>query len=86
MEAEKLYDHHISVLAEAKYLESITEDLIYETYRDAIICDHTRSFVDFKQEHRDIYIRLKMRGIRPFRLVKFGALPPKLGDNAHKQL
>lgn len=74
------------MLAEAKYLESITEDLIYETYRDAIICDHTRTFVDFKQEHRDIYIRLKMRGIRPLRLLKVGALPPTLGDKANKEL
>ena len=48
MEADKLYDHHVSVLAEAKYLESITEDLIYEIYREAIVCDHTRTFADFK--------------------------------------
>jgi hypothetical protein len=48
MESDKLYDHHVSVLAEGKYLESITEDLIYETYRDAIVCDHTRTFADFK--------------------------------------
>ena len=51
--------------ADASYLESITEDIIYENYREAIICDHTRKFTDFKQEHRDAYLRLKMRGMRP---------------------
>ena len=50
--------------ADAKYLESITEDLIYEIYREAIVCDHARTFADFKQEHRDAYLRLKMRGMR----------------------
>ena len=53
------------MLVEGKYLESITEDLIYETYREAIVCDHTRTFGDFNQEHRDAYLRLKMRGMRP---------------------
>ena len=48
------------MVAEVKYLESITEDQIYETYREAIVCDHTRTFADFKQEHRDAYLRLIM--------------------------
>ena len=65
MEYDKLYDHHVSVLGEGKYLELITEDLIYETYHEVIVCDHTRTFADFKQEHRDAYLRLKMRGMRP---------------------
>jgi hypothetical protein len=51
--------------ADTSYLESITEDIIYENYREAIICDHSRQFADFKQEHRDAYLRLKMRGMRP---------------------
>jgi hypothetical protein len=55
--------------ADASYLESITEDIIYENYREAIICDHTRTFTDFKQEHRDAYLRLKMRGMRPASII-----------------
>jgi hypothetical protein len=63
------------VLGEAKYLESITEDLIYETYREAIVCDHTRTFADFKQEHRDAYLRLKMRGMRPASFITTVSIP-----------
>ena len=55
--------------ADVSYLESITEDIIYKNYREAIICDHTRTFNDFKQEHRDAYLRLKMRGMRPASMI-----------------
>lgn len=49
-----------------KYLSSsITEDLIFEFYRDAIISDHSLPFEGFTQDHRDAYLRLKTRGVRP---------------------
>jgi hypothetical protein len=79
LEADKLYDQHLSVLREAKYLESITEDLIYETYREAIVCDHTRTFTEFNQDHRDAYLRLKMRGIRPASFISPVSFPQNLG-------
>ena len=85
MESDKLYDHHVSVLAEGKYLESITEGLIYETYREAIVCDHTRTFADFKQEHRDAYLRLKMRGMRPASFISPVSIPQHLGPNIEEE-
>ena len=53
------------MLQDVSYLTRLTEDTIYESYRDAIACDHTRPFIDFTQEQRDAYLRLKMRGVRP---------------------
>jgi hypothetical protein len=63
--ADLIYDHHAQLLTDFKYLTSITEDLIYELYRDAIISDHSLPFEGFTQEHRDAYLRLKTRGVRP---------------------
>ena len=65
--------------ADASYLESITEDIIYENYREAIICDHTRTFTDFKQEHRDAYLRLKMRGMRPSNFIPPVSIQQQIG-------
>jgi septin family protein len=73
------------VLADFKYLESITENLIYETYRDAILCDHTRTFADFKQEHRDTYLRLKMRGMRPFNFIPPVFIPQNFVANMKEE-
>ena len=61
-ETKKIEDDLESI---KNYLGKVRNDLIYETYREAIVCDHTRTFADFKQEHRDAYLRLKMRGMRP---------------------
>ena len=57
------------MLQDVSYLTRLTEDTIYESYREAIACDHTRPFIDFTQEQRDAYLRLKMRGVRPANLV-----------------
>ena len=73
------------MLADAKYLESITEDLIYETYHEAIVCDHTRTFADFKQEHRDAYLRLKMRGMRPANFIPPVSIPQHFGANMEEE-
>jgi hypothetical protein len=73
------------VVEEVKYLESITEDLIYETYREAIVCDHTRTFADFKQEHRDAYLRLKMRGMRPATFTSQVSIPQHLGTKMEEE-
>ena len=61
--ADLIYDHHASLLTDLNYLESITEDLLYDLYRDAITSDHSRLFSGFTQEHRDAYLRLKLRGV-----------------------
>jgi hypothetical protein len=75
----------VSVLGEGKYLESITEDLIYETYCEAIVCDHTRTFADFKQEHRDAYLRLKMRGMRPASFISPVSFPQQIGPDIEEE-
>jgi hypothetical protein len=73
------------VLAEVKYLESITEDLIYETYHEAIVCDHTRSFANFMQDHRDTYMRLKMRGVRPASFTSPVSIPQNFTTNKEEE-
>jgi hypothetical protein len=35
------------VLLDVSYLTRLTEDTLYDTYREAIACDHTRPFTDF---------------------------------------
>ena len=44
-------------------MKDITENLIYETYKCVIQQDHSGSFLNFTQEHRDSYMRLKLRGL-----------------------
>lgn len=35
--------------------------MLYEVYSGVIKNSHTRTFTNFSQEHRDIYLRLKFR-------------------------
>ena len=72
------------MVAEFNYLESITEDLIYETYREAIVCDHKRSYANFMQEHRDAYLRLKMRGMRPVSFPSPVSIPQHFTTNTEE--
>jgi len=57
------YDAFNKVLQDTKYLSEITDDILYECYGAAIRNDHARPFDGFTQEHRDAYLRLKLRGI-----------------------
>ena len=45
------------------YLQNLTEDVIYQILGHAIRQDNSQSFDNFSQEHRDAYLRLKLRGI-----------------------
>ena len=54
---------YTKVLEKCKYLGELTEDVIYQSYGDAIRHDNARPFDNFNQEHRDAYLRLKLRGI-----------------------
>ena len=66
LDAEKFYDHHRGLLISCAYLATLSEDnTLYDLYKDVVHRDHVRIFADFTQEHRDIYLRLKLRGLRP---------------------
>jgi hypothetical protein len=47
----------------SEYLADITEDTIYQTYRTAVQVNHSKGFEDFLQQHRDAYLRLKLRDL-----------------------
>ena len=57
------YASFTQVLQNNQYLSEITEDILYECYGAAIRNDHSRPFDGFNQDHRDAYLRLKLRGI-----------------------
>ena len=69
----------VSKLAESlnkvKYLAGIDESHIFNCYREEIINDNTTYFTNFEQDHRDIYMRLKFRGMREE--LKKDQLPPE---------
>ena len=46
-----------------RHLEGISESYIFEHYQPAIRQENDSTFDDFTQEHRDAYIRLKVRGV-----------------------
>jgi len=47
LEVEPLFDSNSMVLMDVTYLTELTEDTIYENYREAIAYDHTRPFIEF---------------------------------------
>jgi len=47
LEVEPLFDTNSMVLKDVTYLTELTEDTIYENYREAIAYDHTRPFIEF---------------------------------------
>ena len=47
LEVEPLFDSNNEVLKDVTYLTQLTEDTIYENYREAIAYDHTRPFLEF---------------------------------------
>lgn len=50
------------------YLESLTESCLFEAYRAALLHDTDKSFpVDFTQENRERYYRLKFRAFNAAR-------------------
>ena len=51
------------MLLSTEYLADVTEDVIYAALSDAIRYDQSIPFENFTQEHRDSYLRLKLRGI-----------------------
>ena len=57
------YGDFEKVLINSEYLADITEDFIYQAYRTGIQANHSRGFEDFSQDHRDAYLRLKLRDL-----------------------
>lgn len=62
-DANAHYDRFEQVLFNTAYLESVTEDVIYKNLGHAIRQENSEPFDNFSQEHRDAYLRLKLRGI-----------------------
>jgi hypothetical protein len=62
-DANTHFDEYEQVLIRTSYLQNLTEDIIYQTLGHAIRQDNSQAFDNFSQEHRDAYIRLKLRGI-----------------------
>ena len=51
------------VFTASEYLADITDDVIYEAFSDTLRENHIQPFVNFNQDHRDQYIRLKFRSL-----------------------
>ena len=46
-------------------MEELTEDYLYSCYSKTLLTrSDTQAFTDFTQEHRDIYLRLKLRAVQ----------------------
>ena len=46
------------------YLDSISFDLIFKEYRQALLRDNERPLDNFNQEHRDLYMRMKFKALK----------------------
>jgi hypothetical protein len=54
-----------AAMIEAESIEEISEDQLFEVYKEAIKRNHSAPFEDFTQLNRDAYTRLKFRAISP---------------------
>ena len=59
----------------SKYLKEITDDVIFKALSDTIKENHNQPFVNFNQDHRDQYNRLKFRSFYSDKIEKHGPLP-----------
>ena len=57
------YEQYKDIVEKSQYLEDISEDKIYDVYREAIRQDHNMPFKEFTQDERDAYLRLKLKGL-----------------------
>lgn len=64
MEKEQLLSGFSGNLDQYKYLANLSEDVIYQIYEPIITKDHTKPFTEFTQDHRDAYLRLKLRSVK----------------------
>ena len=46
-----------------KYLERLSEDFIFEKFKEELNMDSSNPFTDFTQFHRDIFLRLKLKAL-----------------------
>jgi hypothetical protein len=61
------YSGHYKKLSDTldtlSYLAELSDEDLYQNFADCIRHDHSRPFVNFSQENRDTYHRLKYRAI-----------------------
>ena len=58
------YQKYNQTLEDCRYLENISEDLIFESYQHAIGEVHNKEFRDFNKDHHEAYIRLSLRSLK----------------------
>ena len=76
-EAKSQFSGFQEVFSSSEYLADITDDVIFEALSDTIRENHSLPFINFSQENRDQYNRLKFRSLYTDTIAQKTPLPPE---------